>query len=69
MLALGFVLVGTVPACLSATPPKTPNQRAVERQAPQVKAPPPPDAGRIPRPAATAGASAPSLEPAAPTRQ
>jgi hypothetical protein len=38
-------------ACLSATPPKTPNQRAVERNAPHVVAPPPPDAGRTPRPA------------------
>ena len=38
--------------CLSATPPKTPNQRAVERDAPRVVVPPPPDAGRTPRPAA-----------------
>jgi hypothetical protein len=44
------LLVGTT-SCLSATPPKTPNQRAAERAAPAVVVPPPPDAGRTPRPA------------------
>ncbi|MEO6030239.1 MAG: hypothetical protein ABIR79_25500 [Candidatus Binatia bacterium] len=44
-----FALV--VSGCLSATPPKTPNQRAAERAAPHVIVPPPPDAGRTPRPA------------------
>jgi hypothetical protein len=51
MAALALVLALTVPACLSATPPKTPNQREVERRAPHVVPPPPPDAGRTPRPA------------------
>jgi len=37
--------------CLTDTPPKTPNQRDAERNAPVVAVPPPPDAGRTPRPA------------------
>jgi hypothetical protein len=47
VLALAVVACG----CLTATPPKTPNQRAAERHAPRVVVPPPPDAGRTPRPA------------------
>jgi hypothetical protein len=54
-----------VTACLSATPPKTPNQRAVERDAPHVVPPPPPDVGHVPRPAPDAT----SLAPASPPRQ
>ena len=34
--------------CLSATPPKTPNQRAVERAAERTEPPVPPDANRHP---------------------
>jgi hypothetical protein len=48
---IALVAVATT-GCLGATPPKTPNQRAVERDAPPVAVPPPPDAGRTPRPAA-----------------
>lgn len=45
--ALGLGATG----CLTDTPPKTPNQRDAERNAPVVAVPPPPDAGRTPRPA------------------
>jgi hypothetical protein len=45
--ALGLGAAG----CLTDTPPKTPNQRDAERNAPVVVVPPPPDAGRTPRPA------------------
>jgi len=49
--ALVCALALAATGCLSATPPKTPNQREAERNAPHVVAPPPPDAGRTPRPA------------------
>ncbi len=42
------IFLGTA-GCLTATPPKTPNQREAERTAPRVVVPPPPDAGRTPR--------------------
>jgi len=50
--ALACALALGVAGCLTDTPPKTPNQREAERNAPVVAAPPPPDAGRTPRPAA-----------------
>jgi hypothetical protein len=50
--ALALIVAGAVAAgCLGAGPPKTPNQRAVERAHPRVAPPPPPDAHRRPRPA------------------
>lgn len=45
------MLALTLMGCLTDTPPKTPNQRDAERNAPVVSVPPPPDAGRTPRPA------------------
>jgi hypothetical protein len=50
-LALCGALTLGASACLSATPPKTPNQREAERHAPRAIVPPPPDAGRTPHPA------------------
>lgn len=49
-IAVSFVLALAASGCLSATPPKTPNQRAVERNAPRVVVPPP-VGERTPRPA------------------
>jgi hypothetical protein len=49
--ALLVLLVATLAGgCLRVAPPKTPNQRAVERAAPKVDVPPPPPQ-RTPRPA------------------
>lgn len=48
--AIACALALGVAGCLTDTPPKTPNQREAERNAPVV-AVPPPDAGRTPRPA------------------
>lgn len=49
--AIACALALGVGGCLTDTPPKTPNQRDAERNAPAVAVPPPPDAGRTPRPA------------------
>ena len=51
-LAASLVLLLLASGCLSATPPKTPNQRAAERNAPHVVVPPP-VGERTPRPAPT----------------
>jgi hypothetical protein len=48
--AVVAIALATLAGCLSATPPKTPNQRAVERAAPRVTPPPVPDADRRPVP-------------------
>jgi hypothetical protein len=58
MRSIGLMAAACVLAtgCLTATPPKTPNQRAVERAAPRIVPPPPPDAGRHPRPASSPAA-------------
>jgi hypothetical protein len=48
---VAWVLALVASGCLTATPPKTPNQREAERRAPRVVVPLPPDAGRTPRPA------------------
>jgi hypothetical protein len=50
-LAVVVAMVLGTTGCLTDTPPKTPNQRDAERNAPAVAVPPPPDAGRTPRPA------------------
>lgn len=50
-LGIVITIVLGVPGCLTDTPPKTPNQRDAERNAPVAAVPPPPDAGRTPRPA------------------
>lgn len=51
LVTLASALALGVAGCLTDTPPKTPNQRDAERNAPVVAVPPPPDAGRTPRPA------------------
>lgn len=51
LVVVTVVLLGGAAGCLTDTPPKTPNQRDAERNAPVVAVPPPPDAGRTPRPA------------------
>ncbi|MCC6767020.1 MAG: hypothetical protein IT293_20380 [Deltaproteobacteria bacterium] len=51
--ALAVLLACALAGCLSATPPKTPNQREAERRAPRIVVPPP-VGERTPRPAADA---------------